>query len=227
MQYLKIQQAIMEHIQSGQLKPRQKLPSERQLAHTFNTTRITLREALTLLEAEGKIYREDRRGWFISPSALSYSLVDLCSLEQLTQQQARQLTTELISAKAILGDTHLLEQFQLAPFSQLWQIIRVRYLESRPVLLSQHYFSPQDFPTLLQQELTHSLTQLTQVMGYEIAQKKAQVRVASCSSLTALKLRTHLGAPCLMVEQTFMREDKRVIRIDQNFWRPDAVQLQV
>ncbi len=67
MQYVKIKDAIVEQIDAGMLMPRQKLPAERKLAESFDTTRVTLREALSLLEAEGKIYREDRRGWFISP----------------------------------------------------------------------------------------------------------------------------------------------------------------
>lgn len=72
MQYVEIKIAVEEQIESGLLPPGQKLPPERKLAESFNTTRVTLREALSLLEIEGKIYREDRRGWFISPPPLSY-----------------------------------------------------------------------------------------------------------------------------------------------------------
>lgn len=74
MQYIKIKESIVEQIESGQLLPGQKLPSERILAESFATTRVTLREALSLLEAEGVVYREDRRGWFISPEPLRYDL---------------------------------------------------------------------------------------------------------------------------------------------------------
>ncbi|MGL6055639.1 MAG: GntR family transcriptional regulator, partial [Vibrio metschnikovii] len=54
MQYLAIKDIIIEQISSGQLSARQKLPSERKLAESFSTTRVTLREALSLLEAEGR-----------------------------------------------------------------------------------------------------------------------------------------------------------------------------
>ena len=47
-----------------------RLPSERQLSEEYSTTRITLREALALLESRGEIYRELRRGWFIAPPRL-------------------------------------------------------------------------------------------------------------------------------------------------------------
>jgi len=66
-QYVKIKDTIVEQIEAGMLASRQKLPSERKLADSFSTTRVTLREALSLLEAEGRIYREDRRGNLFLP----------------------------------------------------------------------------------------------------------------------------------------------------------------
>ena len=62
-----IRESIASQIDSGQLPLGGKLPSERELSDLFNTTRITLKDALKALEAEGRIYREDRRGWFVSP----------------------------------------------------------------------------------------------------------------------------------------------------------------
>ncbi len=49
MQYVKIKDSIVEQIEAGMLSPRQKLPAERKLAESFDTTRVTLREALSLL----------------------------------------------------------------------------------------------------------------------------------------------------------------------------------
>lgn len=43
-----------------------------ELSERFATTRITLKEALAALEAEGKIYREERRGWFVASARFIY-----------------------------------------------------------------------------------------------------------------------------------------------------------
>ena len=67
--------ALQEQIEHGLLPPGSKLPAERKLSEVFDTTRITLREALVQLEAQGLIYREERRGWFISPPRLAYDLI--------------------------------------------------------------------------------------------------------------------------------------------------------
>lgn len=63
--------ALSESIAAGAFSAEGRLPSERTLSEQFSTTRITLREALSQLEAQGLIYREVRRGWFVSRHALS------------------------------------------------------------------------------------------------------------------------------------------------------------
>ena len=47
--------ALQEQISHGLLSPASKLPAERKLSELFGTTRITVREALLQLEAQGQI----------------------------------------------------------------------------------------------------------------------------------------------------------------------------
>ena len=61
-----IGQVLQEQLDHGLLAPGSKLPAERKLSELFGTTRITVREALLQLEAQGQIYREERRGWFVA-----------------------------------------------------------------------------------------------------------------------------------------------------------------
>jgi DNA-binding FadR family transcriptional regulator len=48
--------ALQEQIEHGLLRAGSKLPGERRLSEVFDTTRITLRDALVQLEALGLIY---------------------------------------------------------------------------------------------------------------------------------------------------------------------------
>ena len=89
MHYVKIKVSFFEQFEAGRLSPRQKLPAERNLAESFDTTRVTLREALSLLEAEGRIYREDRRGWFISPEPLYYDPTQTLNFPNMAKAQNR------------------------------------------------------------------------------------------------------------------------------------------
>ncbi|GAL17710.1 2-aminoethylphosphonate uptake and metabolism regulator [Vibrio maritimus] len=149
MQYVKIKDAIVEQIESGMLAPRQKLPAERKLAGSFDTTRVTLREALSLLEAEGRIYREDRRGWFISPEPLRYDPTQTLNFTNMAISQNRQPRTELIAAKGILTTKQAAQLLELPPFSDIYRVDRVRYLEERPVVYVTNFIRTEKFPDLL------------------------------------------------------------------------------
>lgn len=52
-QYLQIKDALANQILAGGLAPNDKLPSERLLGELYGTTRVTIREALVQLEANG------------------------------------------------------------------------------------------------------------------------------------------------------------------------------
>ncbi|WP_234004776.1 GntR family transcriptional regulator [Pseudoalteromonas sp. T1lg24] len=85
--YQKIQKYIQTHIASGELAIGDKLPSERTLQEHFNSTRITVREALNRLEAEGLIYSQKRRGWFVTPNKLKWRPATKVNFYQLAQEQ--------------------------------------------------------------------------------------------------------------------------------------------
>ncbi len=57
---------IMDLITQGALRPGDKLPSEQKMTKLFGISRISLREAMKLLEARGFIKSLDRRGKFIT-----------------------------------------------------------------------------------------------------------------------------------------------------------------
>ena len=71
--YQRVRENILEKIQEGILRPGDKLPSERSLCETFNLNRNTVRHALLTLQREGKIFRLERKGWYVSTIRLVYN----------------------------------------------------------------------------------------------------------------------------------------------------------
>ncbi len=60
---------IVKLISEGVLKPGDKLPSELEMTRRFGISRISLREAMKLLEAKGYIESHGRKGKYIRPPA--------------------------------------------------------------------------------------------------------------------------------------------------------------
>ncbi len=69
--YVRVRDHFAAMIEAGTLAPGAKLPTERALAEEFSITRVTVRQALARMEAEGLMFRQERRGWFVSPQFTS------------------------------------------------------------------------------------------------------------------------------------------------------------
>ncbi|MCK6264386.1 phosphonate utilization transcriptional regulator PhnR [Vibrio sp. ZSDE26] len=226
MQYVKIKDSIVEQIASGMLAPRQKLPAERKLAESFDTTRVTLREALSLLEAEGKIYREDRRGWFISPMPLQYDPTQTLNFTNMALAQNRVPRTELIAAKGMLANKQASSLLGLEPFANVFQVDRVRYLEERPVVYVTNYVRPEQFPNLLEHDLSQSLTGIYRE-HYGVTYQKIRYRICSSSLIgdVAQALRATSGTPAMIVERINYSSEGELIDCDIEHWRHDAINI--
>ena len=224
MQYVKIKDAIVEQIESGLLMPKQKLPSERQLAESFSTTRVTLREALSLLEAEGRVYREDRRGWFISPEPLLYDPNQALDFTSMALQQQRKPETKLISSKFMLANKQASQRLNLAPFSNVYSIDRVRYLDDRPVAFVTNYVHPNLFSNLLEHDLSISLiTIYREYYQQEYHRIRYRITASSLTGVVAQALRATSGSPATLVEKMRYNQDGILLDCAFEFWRHDAM----
>lgn len=64
--YLKIADSIYRYIRNNELKPGDKLPSERSMAESLEISRNSLREALRLLEARGLLQVKTGKGVYLN-----------------------------------------------------------------------------------------------------------------------------------------------------------------
>jgi ABC-type glycerol-3-phosphate transport system substrate-binding protein/DNA-binding transcriptional regulator YhcF (GntR family) len=82
----KIAEEVRRQISSGELRPGQKIPSERQIAIQFDASRATVRTALQHIEQEGLITRRDRRSAIVTIKRdLTPSLRIACSSSLLAR----------------------------------------------------------------------------------------------------------------------------------------------
>lgn len=66
--YIRIHDKIKEDVDDGTWKIGQRLPSERDLCETFDVSRMTVRQAITLLVDEGILERKPGSGTFVASS---------------------------------------------------------------------------------------------------------------------------------------------------------------
>lgn len=221
-----IHHALATQIINGTLASGSKLPSERKLSDLFSTTRVTLREALQRMEAEGSIYRESRRGWFVTPPRLVYNPSKNSLFHQMVESQGRKAVTQVISTSTELASPELCLKMALPPSSMLHCIRRLRYVDGRVVMFVEHYLKPEFVPDILRLDLTQSLTSIYRKhydihcgrATFDIYPTAAQAGVANYLNLPE-------GSPLLMIIRVNYDQHGQILDCDREFWRHDAVRI--
>ena len=227
-QYQIIRSALFEQIESGALPAGTKLPPERQLSDSFGTTRVTLREALSSLEADGMVYREDRRGWFVSPERIIYDPTVNSNFHSMVSEQGRIPETQLISASLVPATARVQKLLQLSPLTPVYRLQRLRLVDKRTVLYVENYINPEYFPDLLEKDLEKSLSDIYKT-HYKIRYSKVNFRLypVGIHDEAATHLKITSGSSGLQVIRINQDQQDRIIDCDFEYWRQDAVVITV
>lgn len=75
--YYQLAELIRERIQSGELKPGDQLPSERDLSEQVAISRMTVRQAVAYLVREGTLVVKPGVGTFVAEPKLTYDALHL------------------------------------------------------------------------------------------------------------------------------------------------------
>ncbi|MBA1273732.1 UTRA domain-containing protein [Stutzerimonas azotifigens] len=220
--------ALQEQIGRGLLPAGGKLPAERQLSELFDTTRITLREALGQLESQGLIYREDRRGWFVSPPRVAYNPLVRSHFHAMVGEQGRAPATQVLSARLLPASAEMCALLELPALSSVIQIRRARRIDGRLVLYVEHYLNPAYFPGILEHDLTRSLTELyARQYGIHYGRVRFDMVPTALQGDAATTLRVAPGSPALRITRLNRDQHDRLIDCDVEYWRHDAIHVRV
>ncbi|WEK40075.1 MAG: UTRA domain-containing protein [Candidatus Brevundimonas colombiensis] len=226
--YLGMRDAIAARIAGGELKPGERLPSERQLQIGGGVARGTIREALFQLEAEGLIYRKDRSGWYVSPPPVVYDPTRWEGFMSYVEAQGRHPTTETLSKTEIACTPALSAVFGRPVGAPLYRIRRRRSVDGRAVLVETIVVDAALAPDLLGHPLDGSLTSVLK-SAYNIAVARNRVDMQPCALTRgeAEALQVKSGLPGLNVVRTSYDAQGRVVEFDREYWRHDALKISV
>jgi DNA-binding GntR family transcriptional regulator len=228
--YQKIRKHIFTLIeQQPSLK---KIPSERELLALFKSTRITVREALTHLEIEGLIYRQNRKGWFICPPRLQWNPINKVDFYQLAKEQNFLAKTDLLAINIVTARDDINRAF-IANSDQnrkisLFEISRVRSLDGRPVMIEEIYCRTEQFKGLENKALEGSLTTIfNQSYGVKISRESSRIYVTALPANKAKQLQLNNGASCLKVFRQRFGENNELIDYNIEYWVHGAIEINV
>jgi len=223
-----IKDVLREQISGALLLPLQKLPSERELSELFSITRISVKTALNALETEGLIYREDRRGWFVSPPRVKYNPLSRCHFHQMVREQARIAETKLIAVNTVIASGELAKVLDLKELTTIHNVERLRYIDGRAVLFVENCLISHFFPDILCENLAQSLTTLYRSKyGFTTSRSRFDFIPTSAPEHVARALGITPGQQILKICRVNYNQNSDIIDCEFEYWRPDAVVISI
>jgi len=224
--YMRFRDHFTAMIEAGTLASGAKFPPERALAEDFSITRMTVRQALLRMEAEGLIFREDRRGWFVSPPRVHYDPTANTSFTESIAEQGRIAGTTVLSKQRIAASQWQSTHLGCAVGEPVFVISRLRTVDERAVLVEKIHINAERCPSLLDHQLDQSMTGLM-AREFGIIEHRARInmRPTALSEVPAKALRVAVGTPGLFLSRIILDQFNEVVELDEEFWRHDAIDV--
>lgn len=132
--YQQIKQTLLYRIKNGQFLPGDKFYSENELKQEFKVSSITVIKAVQELVNEGYLVRYQGKGTYVS-KAKKGKLVKISDKEKYQNAKER---TSVHFVKEIT-DQQIAKELGLSPDSSFYHILRVKYVNEKPVIVQHSY----------------------------------------------------------------------------------------
>lgn len=225
--YAQLAELLRQRIERGDWKQGDRLPSHDELTREFAVARVTVRQAITLLEDDGLVASRQGRGTFVTlqPGAGRRMEVqtDLGSLVEMLRGDEPQLLN--ISEGASHPRLHDGDGVAAAEYVFMR---RVHLRDGVPYCVISIYLDKRIFrraPERFRREVMIPI--LVAMRGVTIARASQTLTIGAADSETAGHLRMPLGAPVAFVRRIFRGPDATVIYLGEVTYRGDVVQLQM
>jgi GntR family transcriptional regulator len=189
--YFRIQQAILEQIQRGELKPGQQLPTEAELAQQYQVSRITAKRAMDELVHQGRAFRQQGRGTFVAQTRIR----DISGFGSFSEDiRARGMVpgARVLVSKEIDPEPDVRDRLHLAEGEQVTMFKRLRMANDEPVAVETAFLPSRFFPGLVNENMNDKSLYSILAEKYQIAPTWAdaeiEAREATKDEASLLKL---------------------------------------
>src|SRR3989454_11654646 len=131
--YYQLKEILRERARSGEWKPGDLIPSERELSEKYGISRMTARQAITDLVNEGLFYREQGKGTFVSERKITQQLIHLTGFTEDIRARGQRPGTRVLSAEMRLADEATAEKLRIDAGTLIFRLQRLRLVDEESV----------------------------------------------------------------------------------------------
>lgn len=217
--YSKLAHYLRERILTKELCAGQKLPTEAELGLAFGLSRITVRQALSMLTREGLIERFPSRGSFVSDLG-KVGYWELRSINDLVQV-GKEMSTEVVSWLIVPPPQSIIELF--ASPEPVFRLRAVRSHGAVPLYFAENYIRQSIGELIKVDELRHhTVVELLRLkLGMSIGHANEEISIGYANASIARHLWTTPKQPLIVQRIDLFDKNGQAIQCGRGLWRSE------
>ena len=221
--YVQIAESLLDRIESGELRPGDRLPAERELSQMLEVNRMTVRRALQVLELQGLLIRRQGDGTYVTAPKIERQAGNLVPFTKGMQRRGYTPGAEVITFEQRPAEPSVAKELQLAVSTPVYTIRRLRLINQEPVMLERFTLPVHRVPGLERYDLASrsAYEVLETEYGISITRARQSLEPVVASEYEAELLRVSPGAPLMLEQRRSFDQDDQPIEYGNDLYRGD------
>lgn len=226
--YHQISERIRALIDEGVFVPGDQLPSERIIAEDLGVSRMTVRQAVRSMVAEGWAERRRGLGVFVRRRPV---LVDPQNFEGFTsniQRQGLVARTLPLGSSVVASDPAIAERLEIVPGEPVVELKRLRLIGEVPAVLETEWFPEAGFHDLVGADMSQSLYAiLDRQFGVQLGSTSDVLRAHRLTAEEAGLLRLAPESPVILRDRIGYVADGTPIEVVRSVYHPEQYEFRM
>ncbi|WP_404330242.1 GntR family transcriptional regulator [Mesobacillus maritimus] len=223
--YDQVKIRIKEMIATGELAPGTKLPNEKELCDTFETSRITIRRALKELENEGVIEIIHGKGTFVKSIKQQLHILNLKGFTEGLAIGEQHFTKEVLVKKVETADEELMEIFKRNEPFEVLKLIRL--IKDENALFSVDYaYLPTDIYPGISEKVKDNVSTfklIHDVYGIKFRKAKKDIEVTKPTQEVSTLLEIAKVEPVIQIRKVISEENDVPVHYSKYYLKAESV----
>jgi GntR family transcriptional regulator len=202
--YIQLTDLLRQQIESTQLAPNQRIPSERDLCERYGVSRITVRQAMANLTNEGLITTVPGKGTYVALPRLMGEFLPLRSFTDEMSARGMRAKSMVLEALIESADDLIARKLHVTRGTEVVKLSRLRLTDGLPIAIQTSWLVHHLCPDILKFDMAER--SLYAILGDEYQLTLAHAETSFCAALATTEqcslLKIQSPAAVLLVDQT-------------------------
>ncbi|MBU1343311.1 MAG: histidine utilization repressor [Proteobacteria bacterium] len=199
--YEKIKKSVVKDIESGKLKPDDKVPSETQLARNFNASRMTANRALKELTEENRIVRVQGVGTFVARPKPDAALLEIKSIAKEISDWGGVHSSEILVLKQEKITVEIAQKMDLKVNDTIFHSIIVHKDRGVSIQYSERFINPKVAPHYLEQDFKKITPSEYLLEIAPVQEAEHIIEAVTCKKEIQKQLKIKPDEPCISLKR--------------------------